>query len=47
MHHLFQVATDSGCSRVEWMTEQTNTAAQGFYEQLGAKVNADKVFYRV
>lgn len=47
MQALFQVAADTGCSRVEWMTEQNNTAAQRFYEQLGVKANTEKVFYRV
>lgn len=47
MQHLFDLATETGCSRVEWMTEQTNTEAQAFYAQLGHAPNAEKVFYRV
>jgi GNAT superfamily N-acetyltransferase len=43
---VFQIAADTGSSRVEWMTEQTNTEAQAFYERCGHKPNTDKVFYR-
>src|SRR5262245_26913582 len=46
MEQLFQVAADTGCSRVEWMTEQTNIEAQAFYERLGVQANTEKVFYR-
>ena len=46
MQHLFDLAADTGCSRVEWMTEQVNTEAQGFYARLGHAPNAEKVFYR-
>jgi len=47
MQRLFQVAADTGCSRVEWMTEQTNVEARAFYERLGVNANTEKVFYRV
>ena len=46
MQHLFDLATETGCSRVEWMTERTNTEAQAFYARLGHAPNTEKVFYR-
>jgi GNAT superfamily N-acetyltransferase len=46
MEHLFDVAVERGCSRVEWMTEDVNTGAQGFYNRLGHDVNTEKLFYR-
>ena len=47
MHRLFELAAETGCSRVEWMTERDNTDAQAFYAGLGAEPNTEKVFYRV
>jgi GNAT superfamily N-acetyltransferase len=47
MEGLTAVAAEHGCSRVEWMTEKTNTAAQQFYAALDAPVDESKVFYRV
>ena len=47
MARLFTIATELGCSRVEWMTERVNAEAQAFYAQLGHKPNDQKVFYRV
>lgn len=47
MQHLFDLAAETGCSRVEWMTEQSNTEAQAFYTRLGHDPNTEKVFYRV
>jgi len=46
MTHIFKVATDNGCSRVEWTTDRENTAAQRFYEQLGLTMLPAKLFYR-
>ena len=46
MQHVFDVATDAECSRVEWMTEQTNTEAQAFYAGLGHIPHSGKVFFR-
>lgn len=46
MAALFDVAAQRGCSRVEWTTDQGNTAAQRFYAELGAAVLPTKVFYR-
>ena len=47
MESLTEVAVKHGCSRVEWMTEETNVAAQEFYAALDAPVDESKVFYRV
>ena len=46
MRQLARVALDTGCSRVEWTTDQDNELAQKFYETLGVKVNGGKLFYR-
>jgi GNAT superfamily N-acetyltransferase len=46
MEALFSIANDLGCSRVEWTTDTSNTAAQRFYEELGVKPHAAKIFYR-
>jgi GNAT superfamily N-acetyltransferase len=47
MRRVVEVAVETGCSRVEWMTEQTNADAQAFYARLGNEPNTEKVFYRV
>ncbi len=47
MDSLTTVAVKHGCSRVEWMTEHTNIAAQEFYAAMDAPVDESKVFYRV
>jgi GNAT superfamily N-acetyltransferase len=47
MQGLYRIAAERGCSRVEWTTDQDNTGAQEFYEALGAKPAASKIFYRV
>ncbi|WP_045877244.1 GNAT family N-acetyltransferase [Pseudofrankia sp. DC12] len=46
MEHLRAIATEQGCSRVEWTTDTENTGAQAFYGALGTRVHASKVFYR-
>jgi ribosomal protein S18 acetylase RimI-like enzyme len=46
MAELFDVAADAGCTRVEWTTDNDNLIAQGFYENLGFKPSAAKLFYR-
>jgi GNAT superfamily N-acetyltransferase len=46
MEGLRRIAADRGCSRVEWTTDATNTAAQQFYESLGVKALPTKIFYR-
>jgi GNAT superfamily N-acetyltransferase len=47
MGGLYQVARRRGLSRVEWTTDTSNDGAQAFYESLGAKPLASKIFYRV
>lgn len=37
----------STASRVEWTTERTNGDAMAFYASLGARVQADKVAFRL
>jgi GNAT superfamily N-acetyltransferase len=46
MDGLGGIAADRGCSRVEWTTDTGNAGAQAFYEALGAKPLASKIFYR-
>lgn len=46
MDGLYKIATERGCSRVEWTTDQDNPGAQAFYEALGVKPHASKIFYR-
>lgn len=46
MSRLYQIASDRGCSRVEWTTDTDNPGAQLFYKALGAKPKPSKVFYR-
>jgi ribosomal protein S18 acetylase RimI-like enzyme len=46
MDGLYRVAAENGCSRVEWTTDTGNQAAQAFYESIGAKPLATKIFYR-
>ncbi len=47
MGGLYEIAAERGCSRVEWTTDTDNQDAQAFYESLGAKPKASKIFYRV
>lgn len=47
MEELYRIAAESGCSRVEWTTDDGNTGALAFYEGIGAKPLASKVFYRL
>lgn len=46
MDGLYRIAAERGCSRVEWTTDTSNQAAQAFYESLGVKPVATKIFYR-
>lgn len=46
MQRLFELAVETTSSRVEWMTEHSNSDAIAFYEQLGFKPNTEKAFYR-
>jgi len=43
---LYDVARRRGLSRVEWTTDTSNVGAQAFYESLGARPLASKIFYR-
>ena len=47
MQRLCRLAVDNQCSRVEWMTDDTNADAQHFYEELGVSTYPAKVFYRL
>jgi GNAT superfamily N-acetyltransferase len=47
MRHLYTIAVNQGCSRVEWTTDQSNLDAQQFYASLGVPVKESKLFYRV
>jgi GNAT superfamily N-acetyltransferase len=47
MDGLRKIATDRGCSRVEWTTDAGNTGARAFYNALGAKPLTSQVFYRM
>jgi ribosomal protein S18 acetylase RimI-like enzyme len=47
MDGLYNVARRRGLSRVEWTTDTSNVGAQAFYESLGARPLASKIFYRV
>jgi GNAT superfamily N-acetyltransferase len=46
MDGLHDVARRRGLSRIEWTTDKSNAGAQAFYESLGARPLASKVFYR-
>lgn len=47
MHHLYKIAAEHGCSRVEWTTDRDNLDAQQFYARLGVSVQGSKLFYRI
>jgi GNAT superfamily N-acetyltransferase len=47
MNRLFEIATETNCSRVEWTTDQSNPSAQAFYRSLGVPPMTSKIFYRV
>lgn len=47
MEELYRIAAERGCSRAEWTTYDGNPGALSFYEGIGAKPLASKVFYRV
>lgn len=46
MANLSGIAIESGCSRLEWTTDQSNRDAQAFYERLGVSPDPSKLFYR-
>jgi ribosomal protein S18 acetylase RimI-like enzyme len=47
MDELAKIAADHQCSRIEWTTETTNTAAQRFYNSLGQQPLTGKLLYRI
>lgn len=47
MQRLYDIATEYGCSRVEWTTDRDNPDAQRFYAELGIPVRESKLFYRI
>lgn len=46
MQHIFAIAKQNNCSRVEWTTDRDNKEAQQFYERLGFTPLPSKLFYR-
>jgi GNAT superfamily N-acetyltransferase len=47
MQFLARYAMQHNCVRFDWTTENTNTGAMTFYQRLGAKHVAEKVYYRL
>ena len=47
MKRLAEIATERDCTRIEWMTDEYNKAAQDFYQKLGVGKDSSKVFYRL
>ena len=47
MQRLLALASETDCSRVEWMTDAPNKGAQEFYGTLGFKSDGSKLVYRV
>ena len=46
MAFLAQLAIARGCARFDWTAETDNPDALGFYDRLGARRVAEKVYYR-
>ncbi|MEM8728296.1 MAG: GNAT family N-acetyltransferase [Pseudomonadota bacterium] len=46
MRHLARMAVDMGCRRFDWTAETDNPRALAFYEELGAQLVAEKVYFR-
>jgi len=46
MRFLARLAVERGCVRFDWTAETDNPDALGFYDRLGARRVADKVYYR-
>jgi GNAT superfamily N-acetyltransferase len=44
---LRQTASESGCSRIEWTTDEDNPDAQRFYEKLGFHPHRGKILFRI
>jgi GNAT superfamily N-acetyltransferase len=47
MERLIRIARESGCSRIEWMTDEDNPISQRFYASRGYLVDKTKLTYRV
>jgi GNAT superfamily N-acetyltransferase len=47
MRELYRIATENGCSRVEWTADTDNPQALQFYAALGVPPNPMKQNYRV
>jgi len=47
MESLLEIARKNDCSRVEWTTDASNSAAQVFYEACGVEPSSSKLFYRL
>jgi GNAT superfamily N-acetyltransferase len=47
MLSLLKVASDYGCSRVEWTADSGSAGAQAFYRTLGILPLPSKIFYRI
>jgi GNAT superfamily N-acetyltransferase len=47
MAALCEVAEKTGCTRVEWQTDEYNAGSRRFYANLGVPEHAGKVFYRI
>ncbi len=44
---LAREAKKTGCVRIDWTTEADNVAAQSAYKTLGAKILAEKLYFRL
>ena len=47
VQRLVALGSDQDCSRVEWMTDVPNRAAQDFYRALGFAPDGSKLVYRI
>jgi predicted acetyltransferase len=47
MRHLAEQALQLGCVRFDWTAEHTNAGALAFYDRLGARRVAEKVYFRL
>jgi GNAT superfamily N-acetyltransferase len=47
MRSLLEVASEHGCSRVEWTADTGNATAQAFYRKLDIPPLPSKIFYRI
>ena len=46
LRHLAKLAIERGCVRLDWNAEDFNPRALAFYDRIGARRVADKVYYR-